>query len=62
MPSMGAQKRALRREIRERLNTRLTEHPEGAAQLAIGLAGTLLARASLEELQEWLKALEANDA
>jgi len=60
MPSMGAQKRALQREIRERLNTHLAEHPEGAAQLAIGLAGTLLARASLEELQEWLKALETD--
>jgi len=60
MPSQGAQKRALRREIRERLNTRLAEHPEGAAALAIGLAGTLLARASLEELQEWLKALETD--
>ena len=54
MPSMGAQKRELRREIRERLNTHLAEHPECAAQLAIGFAGSLLVRLSLEELREWL--------
>jgi len=62
MPSQGAQKRACRREIRERLNAQLAEHPESAAQLAIGFAGSLLARLSLEELREWLKAWEANDA
>jgi len=58
---MGAQKRELRREIRERLNTHLAEHPECAAQLAIGFAGSLLVRLSLEELREWLKALEEDD-
>ena len=61
MPSQGAQKRACRREIRERLNTRLADHPECAAQLAIGFAGSLLARLSLEELREWLKALEEDE-
>ena len=62
MPSIGAQKRELKREIRERLNAELAEHPERAVQRAIGLAGSLLARLSLEELREWLKALEADDA
>ena len=62
MPSQGAQKRELKREIRERLNTQLAEHPEYAARLAIGFAGSLLARLPLEELREWLKALEAGDA
>jgi len=61
MPSMGAQKRALRREIRERLNAELAKHPERAVQRAIGFAGSLLARMSLEELREWLMAWEAND-